>query len=197
VAQSSVTCPPVAPSPHPILTATMIATRLFAAALLLATGVLASPIVGPADELAGPTKTSAATEDEALGGTPASKRALPTSTVTCGSNKYTVAKVVSAVSTGGNYLAAGSAPGGYPHRFYNYEGLNMWCSSVPSGPWYEVGSVVRSKRNSVADERYSSLSSRAGATTRVARPAPTVLSSPATRHTARTSLSMSLLSTTN
>jgi len=97
----------------------MFAARLFAATLLLVISVLAS-------------------EAEALGGTHAYKRAPPTGTVTCGSNKYSAAEVASAVNTGGYYLAAGKPLGGYPHRFYNYEGLNMSCSGVPSGPWYEV-----------------------------------------------------------
>ncbi|KAH7099980.1 guanyl-specific ribonuclease T1 precursor [Auriculariales sp. MPI-PUGE-AT-0066] len=85
------------------------------------------------------TATPIATPTVKEGPSQVQGRALPSGTVTCGSNLYSVSRISSAVAAGGSHVAAGTTVGSnsYPHRFYNYEGLNMWCSSTPSGPWYE------------------------------------------------------------
>lgn len=91
-------------------------------------------------------------------------RALPSGTVTCGSNKYTVAQVSAAVAQGYKYESAGTTVGSsacprlpftfygpdahgfmrfvcsdsYPHAYNNYEGLSLYCSG---SSWFEVRSV--------------------------------------------------------
>ncbi|EIN12043.1 guanyl-specific ribonuclease T1 precursor [Punctularia strigosozonata HHB-11173 SS5] len=58
------------------------------------------------------------------------RRALPSGTVTCGSHKYSVSQVSSAVSQGYKDYKAGTEVGSndYPHTFRNDEGLKLYCS---------------------------------------------------------------------
>ncbi|KAI1108544.1 Ribonuclease/ribotoxin [Nemania sp. NC0429] len=52
---------------------------------------------------------------------------------TCGKNSYTAAQVNSAAQKACSYYQSGSAPGGYPHTYNNYEGFSFKVS----GPWLE------------------------------------------------------------
>ncbi|KAK0498810.1 guanyl-specific ribonuclease C2 [Armillaria luteobubalina] len=51
---------------------------------------------------------------------------LPPSTVTCGPNSYTPAKVQGAITDGYGHL--NSPINKYPHQYKNYEGLTMRCT---------------------------------------------------------------------
>ncbi|KAI2629629.1 ribonuclease-domain-containing protein [Hypoxylon sp. NC1633] len=52
---------------------------------------------------------------------------------TCGSTYYTATQVNQAAQRACTYYSSGSAPGGYPHTYNNYEGFSF---SV-SGPYLE------------------------------------------------------------
>ncbi|KAI1476987.1 Ribonuclease/ribotoxin [Daldinia eschscholtzii] len=52
---------------------------------------------------------------------------------TCGSTHYTATQVNQAAQKACSYYSSGSAPGGYPHTYNNYEGFSF---SV-SGPYLE------------------------------------------------------------
>ncbi|KAI0418366.1 Ribonuclease/ribotoxin [Xylaria grammica] len=52
---------------------------------------------------------------------------------TCGSTYYTATQVNQAAQKACTYYQAGSAPGGYPHTYNNYEGFSF----VVSGPYLE------------------------------------------------------------
>lgn len=53
---------------------------------------------------------------------------------TCGSQYYSATQVNSASVTACNHFKAGTALGGYPHRYNNYEGFNF---KDYSGPFQE------------------------------------------------------------
>ncbi|KAG7094960.1 hypothetical protein E1B28_005761 [Marasmius oreades] len=59
---------------------------------------------------------------------PVESRSLPSGSVTCGSNVYTVSQVVSAVSNGVSHLNSPIGSDSYPHIFENREGLPMFCT---------------------------------------------------------------------
>ncbi|PVH86897.1 ribonuclease-domain-containing protein [Cadophora sp. DSE1049] len=67
---------------------------------------------------------------------------------TCGSVYYTAAAVNAASQKACSYYKAGSAPGGYPHTYNNYEGFNFGGLAGPyqefpilaSGALYSGGS---------------------------------------------------------
>ncbi|KAI1348349.1 Ribonuclease/ribotoxin [Xylaria sp. FL0043] len=52
---------------------------------------------------------------------------------TCGSTYYTATQVNQAAQKAYSYYTSGSAPGGYPHTYNNYEGFNF----PVSGPYLE------------------------------------------------------------
>lgn len=52
---------------------------------------------------------------------------------TCGSNSYTATAVNQAAQKACTYYNAGSAPGGYPHTYNNYEGFSF----TVTGPYLE------------------------------------------------------------
>ncbi|KAI2781757.1 Ribonuclease/ribotoxin [Daldinia loculata] len=52
---------------------------------------------------------------------------------TCGSTSYSATQVNQAAQKACSYYSSGSAPGGYPHTYNNYEGFSF---SV-SGPYLE------------------------------------------------------------
>ncbi|KAI0796452.1 Ribonuclease/ribotoxin [Irpex lacteus] len=64
-------------------------------------------------------------------------RALPSGTVTCGSNKYSVSELTAAINAGVKDLNSGNLPDNYPHQYYDEasENIKLYCSG--SGPWYE------------------------------------------------------------
>ncbi|KIK54474.1 hypothetical protein GYMLUDRAFT_231883 [Collybiopsis luxurians FD-317 M1] len=64
------------------------------------------------------------------------RRAWPSGSVTCGSNVYTLAQVKAAVARGVEDLDDPVGSNSYPHAYYNYEGLDMWCTGE-SSPYNE------------------------------------------------------------
>ncbi|KAK0205382.1 guanyl-specific ribonuclease C2 [Desarmillaria ectypa] len=56
------------------------------------------------------------------------RRAWPSGSVTCGSNTYSLSAVKGAVSHGYSLIDDPIGSNSYPHKFNNYEGLNLWCS---------------------------------------------------------------------
>ncbi|KAI0889852.1 Ribonuclease/ribotoxin [Annulohypoxylon maeteangense] len=52
---------------------------------------------------------------------------------TCGSTYYTATQVNQAAQKACSYYTSGSAPGGYPHTYNNYEGFSF----AVSGPYLE------------------------------------------------------------
>ncbi|EKM53271.1 uncharacterized protein PHACADRAFT_259503 [Phanerochaete carnosa HHB-10118-sp] len=64
-------------------------------------------------------------------------RALPSGTVTCGSNKYSVSAIEAAINAGVEDMDEGNLPDDYPHQYYDEssENISLWCSG--NGPWYE------------------------------------------------------------
>ncbi|EIN12042.1 guanyl-specific ribonuclease C2 [Punctularia strigosozonata HHB-11173 SS5] len=74
------------------------------------------------------------------------RRALPSGTVTCGSNRYSVSQVVNAVDQGFDLHEEGKTLGSdeYPHQFFNDEGLDLFCSgsSWQEFPILESGSYT-------------------------------------------------------
>ncbi|KAI0337974.1 Ribonuclease/ribotoxin [Trametopsis cervina] len=64
-------------------------------------------------------------------------RALPSGTVTCGSNKYAVSALTAAINAGVKDKNSGNLPDNYPHQYYDEpsEHITLYCSG--SGPWYE------------------------------------------------------------
>lgn len=75
-------------------------------------------------------------------------RAWPSGDVTCGSNVYSLADVKAAVQNGVDHLDDPIGDNSYPHKYNNYEGLDLYCSGesdynefpiLPSG-LYDGGS---------------------------------------------------------
>jgi len=64
----------------------------------------------------------------------ATPRSLPSGEVYCGSDSYDDDEIVAAMNAGIGYLNSGNLQDGYPHRFYDDEGLKMYCSG---STWYE------------------------------------------------------------
>lgn len=64
-------------------------------------------------------------------------RSLPSGTVTCGSNKYTVSAITAAINGGVDDMNSDYYPDNYPHQYYDEasEDITLYCSG--SGPWYE------------------------------------------------------------
>jgi hypothetical protein len=92
----------------------------------------------------------------AIAAPPLQNRSLPTGTVTCGSDKYSVSAISAAITQGYKYYQQGSTVGvystcqtfersahgragsdAYPHQYRDDEGLSMYCS----GTYYEVHSA--------------------------------------------------------
>ncbi|KAH8110878.1 ustilago Sphaerogena ribonuclease U2 complexed with adenosine 2'-Monophosphate [Phellopilus nigrolimitatus] len=63
--------------------------------------------------------------------------AVPSGTVTCGSNQYTGSAITAAINAGVSDQASGNLPDNYPHQYYDEksENITLYCSG--SGPWYE------------------------------------------------------------
>ncbi|THH30552.1 hypothetical protein EUX98_g3637 [Antrodiella citrinella] len=62
---------------------------------------------------------------------------LPSGTVTCGSNKYSVSSITAAINAGVKDMNSGNLPDDYPHQYYDEssEDIDLYCSG--NGPWYE------------------------------------------------------------
>ncbi|KAK0469096.1 guanyl-specific ribonuclease C2 [Desarmillaria tabescens] len=58
----------------------------------------------------------------------AAPTALPSGTVTCGSNSYSPTAIQNAITNGVSHL--NSPINNYPHRYRNYEGLTMRCAGT-------------------------------------------------------------------
>ncbi|EJD07848.1 ustilago Sphaerogena ribonuclease U2 complexed with adenosine 2'-Monophosphate [Fomitiporia mediterranea MF3/22] len=63
--------------------------------------------------------------------------ALPSGTVTCGDNRYSVSAITAAINAGVRDMESGNFPDDYPHQYYDEpsEHITLWCSG--NGPWYE------------------------------------------------------------
>ncbi|KLO18305.1 ustilago Sphaerogena ribonuclease U2 complexed with adenosine 2'-Monophosphate [Schizopora paradoxa] len=78
--------------------------------------------------------------------------ALPSGTVTCGDNKYSVSELTAAIDAGIKDLDDNNLPDDYPHQYYSEssEHITLYCSG--DGPWYEFplvpGGAIYTSSNS-------------------------------------------------
>ncbi|TCD68871.1 hypothetical protein EIP91_009586 [Steccherinum ochraceum] len=82
--------------------------------------------------------------------------ALPSGTVTCGSNKYSVSAITAAINAGVKDQSSGNLPDDYPHQYYDEpsENIELWCSG--NGPWYEFPIMPTGKIYTSTSSNYQS-----------------------------------------